>query len=446
MASVQSQQLTEEKTPSKQRGFLLCYGICANSVLPWSANSTKGTASMSTPVITVFVRHSEDCTYAGDEFSRRCNCRKHFRWTQNGTQYRRKAGTRSWEEAEEIKRQLQDQLAGRTPETRPEDNVHPISEAVSLFITDKTVQGVSAGVVARYKSELGRFQVYCEKEGVFTVARITRELLTGYAATWAAAYPSSNTRASVRERLRGFLRYCFECRWIDRIPAVPKVDVDEAPTLPLTDAEFKRVLATIDSVRPLRFDAKGVTRLLSTETKARLRALIQLMRWSGLAIQDAVKIPRANIIHEKSKGMYRVVTARQKTGTNVSVPIPTEVAEEILAVPSPNPAYIFWNGKSMSRAQVTMWGGRYMRPLFEAAGVRSGHMVSHRLRDTFAVDLLEKGVPLEEVSKLLGHTSIKTTEKHYAAWVKGRQDRLDSLVVGTWVNTSNVSKAKRRAR
>lgn len=392
---------------------------------------------MGTPVITVFVRHSDGCKYAGDEFSRRCDCRKHFRWTQNGTQYRRKAGTRTWEEAEEIKRQLQDELAGRTPETRPEDNVRTVSEAVTLFITDKQVQGVSSGVVSRYKSELGRFQAYCDKENVFTVARITRELLTGYAATWESHYPSSNTRASVRERLRSFLRYCFECRWLDRIPAVPKVEADEPPTLPLTDAEYKRVLATIDLVRPLRFDAKGITRLLSPETKGRLRALIQLMRWSGLAIQDAVKIRKADIIHEKAKGLYRVVTKRQKTGTHVSVPIPTEVAKEILATPSPNPEYVFWNGKSKSRAQVTMWGSRYVRPLFEAAGVRSGHMVSHRLRDTFAVDLLQKGVPMEEVSKLLGHESIRTTEKSYAKWVKGRQDRLDSLVVGTWAAQPN---------
>jgi integrase/recombinase XerD len=61
-------------------------------------------------------------------------------------------------------------------------------------------------------------------------------------------------------------------------------------------------------------------------------------------------------------------------------------------------------------------------------------MRSHRLRDTFAVDLLQKGVPLEEVSKLLGHESIKTTEKSYAKWAKGRQDRLDSLVIETWEN------------
>ena len=51
---------------------------------------------------------------------------------------------------------------------------------------------------------------------------------------------------------------------------------------------------------------------------------------------------------------------------------------------------------------------------------------------TFAVDLLSKGVPLEEVSKLLGHEFIKTTERSYAKWVKGRQDRLDKLVRGTW--------------
>ena len=62
------------------------------------------------------------------------------------------------------------------------------------------------------------------------------------------------------------------------------------------------------------------------------------------------------------------------------------------------------------------------RTLFKDAKITSGgSMVSHRLRDTFAVDLLEHGVPLEEVSKLLGHESIKTTEKSYAKWVRARQ-------------------------
>ena len=31
-------------------------------------------------------------------------------------------------------------------------------------------------------------------------------------------------------------------------------------------------------------------------------------------------------------------------------------------------------------------------------------MISHRLRDSFVVDVLQKGIPLEDVSKLLGDT------------------------------------------
>jgi integrase len=52
----------------------------------------------------------------------------------------------------------------------------------------------------------------------------------------------------------------------------------------------------------------------------------------------------------------------------------------------------------------------------------------HRFRDTFAVELLLKGVPIEQVSVLLGHSSLKVTEKHYAPWVKARQEQLEQSV------------------
>jgi integrase len=139
-----------------------------------------------------------------------------------------------------------------------------------------------------------------------------------------------------------------------------------------------------------------------------------------------------------------VVTKRQKTGTHVSVPIPSDVAREILAVPNGDPRYIFWDGKGSAKVFSGKFGERRVKPVFDEAQIpRVCQMVSHRLRDTFAVDLLEKGVPLEEVSKLLGHTSIRTTEKSYAKWVKGRQDRLDSLVVGTWAAPAPAKRRKR---
>jgi len=49
-------------------------------------------------------------------------------------------------------------------------------------------------------------------------------------------------------------------------------------------------------------------------------------------------------------------------------------------------------------------------------------------RDTFAVALLNAGASLETVSTLLGHTSIRVTQKHYNPWVKSRQDALDVAV------------------
>ena len=53
-------------------------------------------------------------------------------------------------------------------------------------------------------------------------------------------------------------------------------------------------------------------------------------------------------------------------------------------------------------------------------------------RDTFAVEMLLAGVPIEEVSMLLGHASIKTTEKHYAPWVLARQEKLENSVRKSW--------------
>jgi integrase/recombinase XerD len=95
-----------------------------------------------------------------------------------------------------------------------------------------------------------------------------------------------------------------------------------------------------------------------------------------------------------------------------------------------HPDYVFWNRiEGKPKAAVDVWERAFNRA-FKAAEMPGGH--SHQLRDTFAVDLLNHGVPLEEVSKLLGHKSIKTTEKSYAPWVKSRQDRADDLVVGTW--------------
>lgn len=372
------------------------------------------------PVITIYVRHSATCKYAGDEFAKRCNCRKHFRYWQNGERVRQQAKTRSWAEAEKAKRILEDQLAGRAPvEAEGQD----LEAAVKVFIQDKTNQGVTPKLVDKYQRELDRFVTYCQAHKVYTVQRVNQVVLTGYASTWPEQYPASLTRSKVRERLAGFLRFCYQAEWLTRVPKLSKVTVDQDPTLPLTAAEYDKLL---DATYVLK-DAYRT----HPEQGPRMRALIQLMRWTGLAIRDALTLKRSEIVQDKARGVFLVVTSRQKTGTHVSVPIPPAVAADILKTANGNPEYLLWSGNGIEES-ATKNAAKFLARLFKDAGIEGGYMKSHRLRDTFAVDLLEKGVPLEEVSKLLGHESIKTTERHYAKWVKGRQDRLVDLVTGTW--------------
>jgi integrase len=257
--------------------------------------------------------------------------------------------------------------------------------------------------------------IFSESRGLFTVNRaLIIDNLIALRATWTTVYPSSNSRSVVQRHLNHFLRFCYNAGWIDRIPKLSPIKIDEPETAPLTDAEYNKIVEA----------ATG-----------KIRTLIKLMRWSGLAIRDASTLERSDLNFDKSKNLYRIIRERAKTGEPLYIPIPQDVAEDVLAVLNGNPTYVFWNKQKQDSSEYrhACHMGEQIKAVFEAAGVSSeGHMISHRLRATFAVDLLTKGVPLEHVSKLLGHRSVTTTERHYAKWVKGRQDRLDALVSATW--------------
>jgi hypothetical protein len=79
--------------------------------------------------------------------------------------------------------------------------------------------------------------------------------------------------------------------------------------------------------------------------------------------------------------------------------------------------------------------------------VPDGH--AHRFRDTFAVELLLAGIPLEQVSILLGHQSIRVTERYYAAWTDSRQRQVEADLKRAWEHDPIVlleTNATRRLR
>ena len=377
------------------------------------ANMRKWRVKPGPPIVTIFVRHKPDCKYVGDEFQKGCKCRKHLRWSSGGKQYRRSAGTRSWAEAERKKRELEDQLAGRAPAAPETVQGLTMDEALKTFNASKETQGVVERVRSQYARDLKDLQRFSEGRGLYAVAQVlTLENLIAWRTTWAGRIPSTYTQHVTQRRVVAFLNFAHNAGWIAKAPRLSPIKIESEETLPLTDAEYTKLLK---------------------HSEGKVRTLIQLMRWSGLAIRDAALLRREDLIVDGDS--FKIVRERTKTGADLYLPIPPFVGQELRAVLNGNPEFVFWDRQTAGSSEYVAannWGKR-VSDVFKAAGIScDGHMVSHRLRDTYAVDLLQKGVPLEHVSKLLGHKSVTTTERHYAKWVKGRQDLLDRVVSATW--------------
>jgi len=80
----------------------------------------------------------------------------------------------------------------------------------------------------------------------------------------------------------------------------------------------------------------------------------------------------------------------------------------------------------------TIQNNRALEAAFKRAGLTD--ISSHNLRKTFATRLLNRGAAITDVQHMLGHTSVKTTERAYAAFVKNERfkqaiDLLDEPVV-----------------
>jgi len=164
----------------------------------------------------------------------------------------------------------------------------------------------------------------------------------------------------------------------------------------------------------------------STEELGQLREAVGedlliflLLRWTGLRGSDAVTL-RWKEIDWKEKGINRLTQKRLK---RVWIPLHPELLfvldSERQRLQPKGDEYILRNpatGKSLTRPRLY----ERMRALGRQAGVENVH--PHRFRDTFAVDMLLKGLSPYDVAKILGDT-IHTIETHYAPFVRELRER-----------------------
>lgn len=146
-----------------------------------------------------------------------------------------------------------------------------------------------------------------------------------------------------------------------------------------------------------------------TFTIERLAAVLDMFLFScytGLAYIDISHLKREHIV----KGIDAkdwLMTNRQKTGTTVRVPLLPEAS--VLIKKYRDHPVASSNGTVFPVVTNQRMNG-YLKEIAEICGITK-NLTFHLARHTFATTVtLSNGVPIESVSKMLGHTSIRTTQ------------------------------------
>jgi integrase/recombinase XerD len=362
-------------------------------------------------MLTVFRRHKRSCEHWGEGRKyRRCRCPISVEGDLGGRLIRQSLKTGNWERAQGIVREWEAE-GRRAQETEPVR----IEEATEKFLADARARGLAEQTVYKYDLLFRQLKDFARRGGYGPLRDLDVDALTRFRGEWKDGPRASGKKL---ERLRAFLGFCRRRRWIEENPAAelkpPKAP--DRPTMPYTHDELVKILAAVEKYGQ---QAAHNARL----NAVRLRVLILLLRYSGMRIGDAVSLTLDRI----SGDNLFLYTA--KTGVPVRLKLPAFVVEALRSTPPTTERYWFWTGIGKLHTAVKVWETR-LRRLFLLAEIRGGH--AHRFRDTFAVELLLQGVPLERVSVLLGHRSIRVTERHYAPWVRARQEQLEADLERVW--------------
>jgi len=364
--------------------------------------------------LTIYRRHLATCRHFGksrrDAWSQKCPCPIWVQGSLGGEYLRRSLDLVSWEAAQDRVRGWE--ASGHVGVIKTV--IPDIDEAVDRFFDDIKARGLSDATIGK-QTVLLRKQLlpWCRTRGFRSLKQLGVDELTQFRTTWA---DSPISKYKKQERLKGFFHFCVAREWITTNPvaAIKPVKVPPSQTLPFEEEQITAILDACD-----RYSLNGI---YGNQNRTRMRALTLLMRYSGLRIGDAVTCERDRLAGSK------LFLYQAKTGTPVYCPLPPVVVTALKALDGPNPKYFFWTGNGKRKSAVAD-AQRSFRSLFELADVE-GH--PHMFRDTFAVELLKRGVSLETVSMLLGHASIKVTEKHYKPWVKTLQDKLEADAMKGW--------------
>lgn len=192
------------------------------------------------------------------------------------------------------------------------------------------------------------------------------------------------------QRLRKMITLAYHMEWIEKDPFL-KFKQKLTPTHRefLTPVELERIEAlNMDSLR------------LNT-----VRDLFVFSCYTGISYTDLMSLTKQSLV--LGMDTYWIITKRQKNGNPVKIPLLKKALDLIKRYITDKRSVI--NNTLFPRISNQKMNA-YLKEIAPLAGIQK-NLTFHMARHTFATTVtLTNGVPIETISKMLGHTRLATTQ------------------------------------
>lgn len=198
-----------------------------------------------------------------------------------------------------------------------------------------------------------------------------------------------NHAMKIRQKLRTIFKMAHDNGWVSKNPfAAVRIQYDPVEREVLTKSELATLMQTDMQIERLE----------------RVRDIFVFSCFTGLAHCDVYRLKPENIIVDDN-GQPWIKTSRQKTSVSVNVPL-LEIPQMIIAK--------YKDDKTLQGSLLPVLSNDctniYLKEVATLCRIKK-KLTFHVARHTFATTVaLSNGVPIESVSKMLGHRNIRTTQ------------------------------------
>lgn len=270
----------------------------------------------------------------------------------------------------------------------------PLCDLIARFLQELLNANRSRHTITNYRADLNRFARHVGPQ--MPIENLSRQAVQNYLAT--LGDKAVTTRARHQASVKSFLKWCHAQGHIERDPSqsLQAVRVPQPYPRAVDDSSIQRVLDSIPA------------------DQLRDRLLFTLVAETGVRISEALGIYREdiNLLPDDEKIAIRGKGGQTRTVMLYAAPRTLALLRRFLAASRIASGPLFrghWRKRGSAPAMCYRTAHYAWMNYCAAAGVKAS---IHGLRHSYATTLVNNGVRLEVVRKLLGHKSMQTTLRY----------------------------------